>query len=207
MAPMPKRMADEPGTPQPLTLKRWSQRKREAARGENVQAAPGAPAAPATGASAGPAVAAPAQPVAPVEPAPLPPVESLDFDSDYAAFMQPKVSEETKRAALKKLFSDPSFNVMDGLDIYVGDYTQPDPMPAGMLDRLSAVYAMIDPAKPPADAAAVPDVPSPDAGARPQPHGEPGAESLPQPAAASRPPGAESPPAPEAVAAGGKAPE
>ena len=78
-------------------------------------------------------------------PAPLPPVESLTFESDYSAFMQPKVDEVTKRAALKKLFSDPSFNVMDGLDIYVGDYTQSDPMPAGMLEKLSAVYAMLDP--------------------------------------------------------------
>ena len=81
----------------------------------------------------------------------MPPVDSLTFDSDFSAFMQPKIDEETKRAALKKLFSDPSFNVMDGLDIYVGDYTQPDPMPAGMLDKLSAVYAMLDPVKPPPD--------------------------------------------------------
>ena len=38
---------------------------------------------------------------------------------------------------------------MDGLDIYVGDYTQADPMPAGMLDKLSAVYKMLDPVEPP----------------------------------------------------------
>ncbi|MEO8347244.1 MAG: DUF3306 domain-containing protein, partial [Betaproteobacteria bacterium] len=61
------------------------------------------------------------------------------------------IDEATKRAALKKLFSDPSFNVMDGLDIYVGDYTQADPMPTGMLEKLSAVYAMLDPVAPPAD--------------------------------------------------------
>ncbi len=75
----------------------------------------------------------------------MPPLDSLTFDSDYSAFMQPKIAEETRRAALRKLFSDPSFNVMDGLDIYVGDYTQADPMPAGMLEKLSAVYAMLDP--------------------------------------------------------------
>ncbi len=62
--------------------------------------------------------------------------------------MQPKIAEETKRAALRKLFSDPSFNVMDGLDIYVGDYTQSDPMPSGMLDKLTAAYAMLDPVEP-----------------------------------------------------------
>ena len=32
---------------------------------------------------------------------------------------------------MKKLFADPHFNVMDGLDIYVGDYTQPDPLLCG----------------------------------------------------------------------------
>ena len=98
---------------------------------------------------------------------PLPPVESLTFDSDFAAFMQPKVDEATKRAALKKLFSDPSFNVMDGLDIYVGDYTQADPMPEGMLERLSAVYKMLDPVEtPPEETEAAGDI-APLAGAVP----------------------------------------
>ena len=86
-------------------------------------------------------------------PTQLPSLESLTFDSDFSAFMQPSVDETTKRAALRKLFSDPSFNVMDGLDIYVGDYTQSDPMPVGMLEKLSAVYAMLDP--PPDDKEAV----------------------------------------------------
>jgi hypothetical protein len=140
----------------------------------------------------------------------MPPVESLEFESDYTAFMQPKVSEETRRAALKKLFSDPSFNVMDGLDIYVGDYTQADPMPEGMLDKLSAVYKMLDPVPPsaasaapgeslPADAPgesslpdAAPAEPSPDAipaaspGATPEPTTE--ARSAPDVAADHRKP-------------------
>ena len=57
------------------------------------------------------------------------PVESLTHDSDFSAFLQPQVEEALKRAALKKLFCDPRFNVMDGLDTYIGDYTQPDPIP------------------------------------------------------------------------------
>ena len=64
--------------------------------------------------------AADAEPVA----APLPPVESLTFDSDFAPFMQPESTRRCKRAALKKLFSDPRFNVMDGLDVYIDDYSQ-----------------------------------------------------------------------------------
>lgn len=161
-------MVDKPETPQPLTLKRWSQRKREAARKPAVPDATLAvagtlPGAPPASLSVHPE---PAQ-VAPAEPVPLPPVESLDFESDYTPFMQPKVNEETKRAALKKLFSDPSFNVMDGLDIYVGDYTQPDPMPAGMLEKISAVYAMLDPVAPPPDTVSPAGEPAADRGAAP----------------------------------------
>ena len=41
-----------------------------------------------------------------------------------------------KNAALKKLFTDPHFNVMDGLDTYIDDYGKPDPMPEGMLRQM-----------------------------------------------------------------------
>ncbi len=154
-------MADNPETTEPFSLKRWSQRKRAAARTDPTQPSPAV--VPVAEDPAAAAIAtADAAPAAIPEAASLPPVDSLTFDSDFSAFMQPKIDEETKRAALRKLFSDPSFNVMDGLDIYVGDYTQSDPMPAGMLDRLSAVYAMLDPAKPTLDArSAAGDLPAP----------------------------------------------
>lgn len=150
-------MSDEPETPQPLTLRRWSQRKLAAARdagkpSESLAPAqefqpPAAPALRVPGVASAPrALEGQRTPELSTEvPAQLPSLESLTFDSDFSPFMQPKVDEETRRAALRKLFSDPSFNVMDGLDIYVGDYTQPDPMPVGMLEKLSAVYAMLDP--------------------------------------------------------------
>ena len=35
-----------------------------------------------------------------------------------------------------KLFSDPRFNVMDGLDVYIDDYTKGDPIPPELLARL-----------------------------------------------------------------------
>src|SRR5207244_4376264 len=41
-----------------------------------------------------------------------------------------------KHAALKKLFSDPRFNVMDGLDTYVDDYTKAEPVTEELLARL-----------------------------------------------------------------------
>ena len=70
-------------------------------------------------------------------PAPqLPPLDSLSFESDFKAFMQSKVEESVKRAALKKLFSDPRFNVMDGLDTYIDDYTKAEPVTEELLARL-----------------------------------------------------------------------
>jgi len=66
----------------------------------------------------------------------LPPVEKLNMESDYTAFFRPKVEEKLRREALRKLFKDPHFNVMDGLDVYIDDYGKPDPIPPEMLARL-----------------------------------------------------------------------
>ena len=66
----------------------------------------------------------------------LPPLDSLSFESDFKAFMHSKVEEGVKRAALKKLFSDPRFNVMDGLDTYIDDYTKSEPMTEEFLAQL-----------------------------------------------------------------------
>ena len=76
------------------------------------------------------------KPVAEEKPPPLPPLDSLTFESDFKAFMHSKVEEGVKRAALKKLFSDPRFNVMDGLDTYVDDYTKAEPVTEELLARL-----------------------------------------------------------------------
>lgn len=69
-------------------------------------------------------------------PEPLPPVESLTPDSDFKPFMRPDVEPGVKQAALKQLFKDPQFNVMDGLDTYIDDYGVPDPIPAAMMKTL-----------------------------------------------------------------------
>jgi hypothetical protein len=71
------------------------------------------------------------------DPAPaLPPLESLTFESDFKAFMHSKVEEGVKRAALKKLFADPRFNVMDGLDTYIDDYTKAEPITEELLAQI-----------------------------------------------------------------------
>jgi hypothetical protein len=80
---------------------------------------------------------APEKAVDPAAPPPeLPPADTLTFDSDYRAFFHPKVDEDVRRAALKKLFSDPRFNVMDGLDVYIDDYSKSEPIPPAMLAGL-----------------------------------------------------------------------
>ncbi|WP_026036664.1 DUF3306 domain-containing protein [Limnohabitans sp. Rim47] len=63
-------------------------------------------------------------------------VQGLTPSSDFQTFMRQGVPGEVRNAAMKKLFTDPHFNVMDGLDIYIGDYNTPDPLPAGMLEKM-----------------------------------------------------------------------
>ncbi len=75
----------------------------------------------------------------------LPPIESVSLASDFTPFMQRKVPEFLRRQALKALFRDPHFNQMDGLDIYIDDYTRFEPIPEDMLDKLSAWRAIQKP--------------------------------------------------------------
>ena len=72
-----------------------------------------------------------------IPPASLEDVEKIDrFAPDFSAFMKPDVDPAVQQAAMKKMFTDPHFNVMDGLDIYIDDYSKPDPLPPGMLERM-----------------------------------------------------------------------
>lgn len=64
-------------------------------------------------------------------------VKLLTPDSDFKPFMANNVGAEVRNAAMKKLFADPHFNVMDGLDIYIGDYSQPDPISPSMLRQMA----------------------------------------------------------------------
>ena len=86
--------------------------------------------------------------VDPKAPAPqLPPLDRLTFDSDYRAFFHPKVDEDVRRAARKKQFSDPRFNVMDGLDVYIDDYSKSEPIPAAMMAQLRQAQKILEWAK------------------------------------------------------------
>ena len=77
----------------------------------------------------------------------LPPLDQLTLDSDYRDFFHPKVDEKVRLAALKKLFSNPQFNVMDGLDTYIDDYSKPNPLPAAMLAQLRQAQKILEWAK------------------------------------------------------------
>jgi hypothetical protein len=79
----------------------------------------------------------------PVEPAPtLDDVAHLPPGAEIGRFLSPSVDEGVKRAAFKKLFADPHFNVMDGLDTYIDDYSKPDPLPLAMLRQLAQAQAL-----------------------------------------------------------------
>jgi hypothetical protein len=154
-------------------LNRWSRRKTLL---RNGGAAPDAAApvpvlpgtASATAGSADAVASAPepraemATPPANTQPAPtLADVAGLSPLSDYTRFVAEGVAPEVKNAALKKLFTDPHFNVMDGLDTYIDDYGKPDPLPSGMLRQLaqSKLLGLFDDEEQAGDAAA--GLPSP----------------------------------------------
>lgn len=139
-------------------LGRWSRRKHEVREGKPVEEPP-APVLPlASSPSMGPSMApASSSAVAPggapgaapegAAPAEAPPptltdARALTPTSDFRAFVARDVAPEVRNLAMKKLFADPHFNVMDGLDIYIGDYSQPDPLPAGMLRNMTSAHAL-----------------------------------------------------------------
>jgi len=65
-------------------------------------------------------------------------VELLTPESDFSSFVARGVAPAVKNAAMKKLFSDPHFNVMDGLDIYIDDYTQREILPESMMRKMAS---------------------------------------------------------------------
>ncbi|MGE5338886.1 MAG: DUF3306 domain-containing protein [Gemmatimonadota bacterium] len=123
-------------------LSRWSRRKAQARRAAETPPTPAPPPAapkptePASiAATEAPAAAADARPSEP--PPTLADVARLTPNSDFTRFVAGDVDADVKNAALKKLFANPHFNVMDGLDVYIDDYSRPDPIPASMLASIA----------------------------------------------------------------------
>ena len=162
-------MADTPRSTG-FSLRRWSQRKLAAARGQH-EVRPDDRAVGDAALKPGAAEPAPPRPNdrpsiestptstdrlptssgSPVEASnaaiSLPPLESLTIDSDFSPFMQPGVDETVKRAALRKLLRDPRFNVMDGLDVYIDDYSKPSPIEPDVVRTLVQARYIFDPPK------------------------------------------------------------
>jgi hypothetical protein len=126
-------------------LSRWSRRKRAAAGGTPTGEPSSPP--PEAAAATGELAAEPhgAKDLAARPPEPLPPVDSLTIDSDFSPFMAREVDPGVKREALKALFRDERFNVMDGLDVYIDDYTKPAPIPAEWYAKMAQMAYLGDP--------------------------------------------------------------
>lgn len=58
----------------------------------------------------------------------MPPLHSIDETTDMSGFFSGKVTDAVKRAALRKFFHSPAFNVVDGLDDYAEDFTSFAPL-------------------------------------------------------------------------------
>jgi hypothetical protein len=128
-------------------LSRWSKRKTQVQHG--VPVAPEAPvevpvAAPLAPVARAAPVDAAAPPPEQATPSPtLDDVAALTKDSDFKRFVAPDVDPGVKNAAMKKLFaSDPQFNVMDGLDVYIDDYNKFEPVPESIVRQLFNARAL-----------------------------------------------------------------
>jgi len=132
-------------------LGRWAQRKADARQGKPL-VEPDPPVKPGPPGTAVPAPAPvatvvqappPASDGAPPEPAVPPPptlqeAQALGKDSDFKPFIAKGVDPAVGNAAMKKLFTDPHYNVMDRLDTYIDDYSQADPLPLSMLRQMAS---------------------------------------------------------------------
>ena len=64
-------------------------------------------------------------------------VAALTPTSDFSTFVAKGVDSVVKNAAMKRLFADPHYNIMDGLDIYIGDYSTHAPMPQSVIHEIT----------------------------------------------------------------------
>jgi hypothetical protein len=153
------------GAPEDSFFSRWSRRKEAVREGKPLPPEPEPSAVPVAPAPSAADLTDAEAPPAGEQPAlTLDDVARLTRESDYTAFVARGVQPEVKNAALKKLFTDPHFNVMDGLDTYIEDYGKPDPLPPGMLRQMvqSRMLGLFDDEPDdPAPPAAAPTAPDP----------------------------------------------
>ncbi len=74
----------------------------------------------------------------------LPSIDKLTPESDFSAFMHPKVEDALRRVALKKLFrGDPHFNLPDPFEPNSRDWNIADPIPDEMLKTLNQARTLL----------------------------------------------------------------
>lgn len=147
-------------------LKRWSRLK--ATGGETETPVRPAPSAPAAAPAPVPITVQAEAPLQERPPPTLADAARLTPDADFSSFVGKDVDKSVQRLALKKLFADPHFHVMDGLDMYMDDYNKPSPVSAAMLAALDHARSALrypDAEKPAAEAAPVTAGHDPEAGA------------------------------------------
>lgn len=127
----PKDAAEDPREDEPF-LRRWARRKGQAAANpepepdeENNETAAGPEASEPEPSNGDP----PGEPEndeseSAMGDEDMPPLESIDQGGSVADFFSPRVSQELRRAALRRLFSQRALPVGDELDDYAGDYTK-----------------------------------------------------------------------------------
>jgi hypothetical protein len=136
-------MANDDDTPAGF-FSRWSRRKVDVREGRPLEEPkPTAPVAHRDVPALAPTevAAVDARPASAATPT-LADAQQLTPESDFTGFMARGVAPDVKNAAMKKLFSDPHFNVMDRLDIYIDDYSQPDPLPLAMLRQMTSAKTL-----------------------------------------------------------------
>jgi hypothetical protein len=134
----PKRSPEDAAREEPF-LARWARLKREARESAAVEPTPleerVVPAQGSVAASPEPADLKAGSPSEGAEteaaPAPAPELPSLDSltdESNFGAFMAPGVTPELRRQALRKMFTNPKYAVVDPLDPYRADYAAFTPL-------------------------------------------------------------------------------
>jgi hypothetical protein len=137
----PKRSTEDAGREEPF-LARWARLKREARESATAEPAPppeepAVPAQAGVAGLAGPAnletgsaiAADPIDAAGPEAVVPeLPSLDSLTEESNFGAFMAPGVTPELRRQALRKMFTNPKYAIVDPLDPYRADYAAFTPL-------------------------------------------------------------------------------
>jgi hypothetical protein len=132
-ARVPEKMEDEP------FLSRWARRKKESREGlseetaQTVELPAGQIPGPGAAEHELDAVATADDETAGTDraeapPLELPPLETLTAESDFGAFMQPGVDGALRRAALRKMFRNPIYGIVDELDPYRADFAAFTPL-------------------------------------------------------------------------------